>query len=79
MRFAEYRTILHKKSNNTDIEQYCTKMTFSIKYVSADLVIFTEENFNGKLHFLCRAISEDNLVNIQRLEIKRLQYAKTGT
>ena len=27
--------------------------------VTADLVIFTEENLNGKLHFLCSEIIHD--------------------
>ena len=31
----------------------CTKMKFSIKDVFSNLVIFTEEILNGKLHFLC--------------------------
>ena len=33
-------------------------MKFSIKDLeTADLVLFTEETLNGKLHFLCNAVS----------------------
>ena len=43
---------LHKKSNSVKSAQICSNPQFP-----EDLVTFTEEILNGKLHFLCSVMS----------------------
>ena len=37
---------------------------------SADLVLFTEEIFNGKLHFLCSDLNVEMLAEMLKLKIE---------
>ena len=42
---------------------------------TADLVTFTEEILSGKLHFLCSAYQEYQLINANKLPVIRLKDA----
>ena len=47
---------IHNIHNPLGVKYTAQKMKFSIKGFILDLVTFTEEILNGKLHFLCSDI-----------------------
>ena len=49
--------IKSRKKDLTLHEKWSFPLRISLVNVTADLVIFTEEILNGKLHFLCSVIN----------------------